>query len=149
MPTACSMENSPAKPPLTLIGTDVSTANRSSIYTSSGDLLVSVAIVWRTFSSMPPTLVPASPHTFSTCGSWPSVSMIFSAPDEISTDTVRPPPLATMEPAGMVRSFTSPAGVLITTAERLPIKARATGTIFLVSSAVKLNTVAIPYGFDN
>lgn len=35
-------------------------------------------------------------------------------------------------------------GVFTTTAERLPISARAIGTIFLVSSALRSKTVAIP-----
>ena len=49
-----------------------------------------------------------------------------------------------MDPAGITRSLTSPAGVLITTADRLPIRARAIGTIFFVSSGESSNTVAIP-----
>ena len=49
-----------------------------------------------------------------------------------------------MDPAGITRSLTSPAGVLVTTAERFPIRALAIGTIFFVSSGESSNTVAIP-----
>jgi len=70
--------------------------------------------------------------------------MILSAPADTSTDTVLPLPITIMEPAGITRSLTSPAGVLITTADRLPMRARAIGTIFFVSSGESSNTVAIP-----
>jgi len=46
-----------------------------------------------------------------------------------------------IEPAGMTLSLTSPLGVLMTTAERLPIKALETGTIFFVSLEFKLKTL--------
>ena len=75
--------------------------------------------------------------------------MIFSAPADTSTDTVRSFPITMMDPAGITRSLTSPAGVLITTAERFPMRALAMGTIFFVSSGESSNTVAIPYGLDN
>ena len=49
-----------------------------------------------------------------------------------------------MVPAGILRALTSPFGVLITTAERLPISAREIGTMLLVSSGFSSKTVAIP-----
>ena len=58
-------------------------------------------------------------------------------------------PITSNSPAGIRLSFTSPLGVFITTADLLPIRALAIGTICFVSSEVKLNNVAIPYGFDN
>ena len=98
---------------------------------------------------MPPTFVPGSPVTLSITSNADTVSMIFSAPAEIPTVFRRFPPVISIFPAGIVRALTSPFGVFMTTAERFPIKARATGTIFLVASESRSKTVAIPYGFDN
>lgn len=72
-----------------------------------------------------------------------------SAPSETPTSSFPVSPLIMILPAGITRALTSPAGVLITTAERFPISARETGTIFLVSSGVSPNKVAIPYGFES
>ena len=70
--------------------------------------------------------------------------MIFSAPSSTSTFTVRMAPFSSMAPAGILRSFTSPLGVLMTTAERLPMRARAMGTTCRVSSEDRPNRVAMP-----
>lgn len=70
--------------------------------------------------------------------------MILSAPSSTSTLTLRFSPSSSIVPAGIFRSFTSPAGVLITTAERFPIRARAMGTTCRVSSEDRPNRVAMP-----
>ena len=144
MPTACSSENSPASPPVTLTGTAVSTASRSWINTSLLGLLVSSAMVWRTCSSMPPILVPASPVTLSSVGHSFTAFMMASAPAATSTLSVLPLAISSIFPAGIERAFTSPEGVFTTTAERLPISALATGTMLRVSSALREKTVAMP-----
>ena len=77
-----------------------------------------------------------------------TASIIFSAPSSTPTVTFFFLPIISIEPAGIRLSLTSPSGVLMTTAERLPISARAIGTTCLVSSGVSLNRVAIPYGLE-
>ena len=77
-----------------------------------------------------------------------TASIIFSAPSSTPTVTFFFFPIISIEPAGIRLSFTSPSGVLITTAERLPINARAIGTTCFVSSEERLNKVAIPYGLE-
>ena len=102
-----------------------------------------------TFSSIPPALVPASPFISSTGATERIASIIFSAPSSTLTWAFLLAPWIMIWPAGIFLSLTSPAGVLITTAERFPMRARDTGTTCFVSSDVKSNTVAMPYGFDS
>jgi len=75
-------------------------------------------------------------------------SIILSAPSSTSTSTSFLRPMILIVPALMLLSCTSPVGVLITTPERAPIKERAIGTTRFVSSELKSNTVAIPYGLE-
>ena len=70
--------------------------------------------------------------------------MISAAPRATSTHTVRLAPMSSSDPAGMGRSSTSPDGVRTTTADRLPVNARATGDTVLVCSASKPKIVARP-----
>ena len=143
MPTAASSENSPARPPVTDWGTWVSTASRSVISMSDGSRPVSRAIVTRTFSIIPPMFVPGSPRTSRRRPARAAARMISSAPASTSTSTARSPSRCRV-PAGMRRSVTSPAGVLMTTAERLPTRARAIGTTAAVSEADRPKRVAMP-----
>ena len=78
-----------------------------------------------------------------------TASIIFSAPSSTPTITFFFAPIISIEPAGIRLSFTSPSGVLMTTAERFPINARAIGTTCFVSSGDSLNNVAIPYGLES
>ena len=147
MPTAASMENSLAMPPATCCGTRVSTASRSVMRMSRVCWLVSCAMVTRTFSIMPPTLVPASPVMSERLRIREATSMISAAPRSTSTSRVLVP-WNVRRPAGMRRSCTSPSGVLMTTAERLPTRDRASGTTERVASASRPKRVAMPNGLD-
>ena len=147
IPTAASMENSLAMPPATCCGTWVSTASRSVMRMSRGCWAVSCPIVTRTFSIMPPTLVPGSPVMSLSSRMREATPMISAAPRSTSTSSVLEP-WKVSRPAGMRRSCTSPFGVLITTADRLPTSDRASGTTDRVSSGSRSKRVAIPNGLD-
>ena len=69
--------------------------------------------------------------------------MIFSAPSSTAMPRLPLGPAMVSSPAGMRRSFTSPRGVRITTADRLPTRARATGTTWRVSSGESPKIVAM------
>ena len=93
--------------------------------------------------------MPGSPLISSMTGTLFTASIIFSAPSSTPTITFFFAPIISIEPAGIRLSFTSPSGVLMTTAERFPINARAIGTTCFVSSGDSLNNVAIPYGLES
>ena len=101
-------------------------------------------MLWRTFAIMPPVLVPASPATSTSGLTRSTAAMISTAPRDTSTVARRDTPLSSRDPAGIVRSATSPAGVRTTTAERFPVSARATGETTLVAVASSSKMVASP-----
>ena len=106
------------------------------------------AMLCRTLAIMPPALVPASPRTSSKgLTRWTS-AMMSAAPRATSMVARRDTPTSSRTPAGMVRSATSPDGVRTTTAERLPMSARATAETALVCSGSSSKIVARPNAFD-
>ena len=101
-------------------------------------------MVWRTEAIIPPTFVPACPVASTSGATRARASITSSAPRLTSTDRVRSAPTSRSSPAATTRSLTSPAGVRTTTADRLPVRARATGATVLVWSASRPKTPARP-----
>ena len=134
IPTAFSIENSFASPPLTFWGIKVSTANKSWIFISEMLWLVKSAITCLTFSSIPPTLEPASPLKSSIGEQRLTASIILSAPSSTSTDSFLLIPVILILPAGIFFSLTSPWGVFITTADLFPEPCGATSTAAFIST---------------
>ena len=97
----------------------------------------------RTFSNIPPTLVPGSPWISTRGDTEATPCMIASAPSSTLTSVLRCWPVSVIVPAGIRRSWMSPFGVLMTTALRVPVRARATGTMVLVSSGSRSKRVAM------